>query len=68
LNLIESWGKMLRSLALKGRRFATWDEIVEAIIAAPASWNAHRHPFGWGGRRRRRIARRPGVAALPLAA
>jgi transposase len=68
LNLIESWWKILRSLALKGRRFATWDEIVEAIIAATAYWNAHRHPFGWGGRRRRRIARRPGVAALPLAA
>jgi hypothetical protein len=68
LNLIESWGKILRSLALKGRRFENWDAIVQAVIAATAYWNAHRHSFGWGGRRRRRIARRPGVAALPLVA
>ena len=27
LNLIEPWWKTLRSLALKGRRFETWDEI-----------------------------------------
>ena len=26
LNLIEPWWKVLRSLALKGRRFETWDE------------------------------------------
>jgi hypothetical protein len=28
LNLIESWWKIPRSLAGKGRRFASWDEIV----------------------------------------
>ena len=28
LNLIEPWWKVLRSLALKGRRFETWEEIV----------------------------------------
>ena len=31
LNLIEPWWKMLRSLALAGRRFETWDEIREAV-------------------------------------
>jgi hypothetical protein len=31
LNLIEPWWKTLRSLALKGRRFETWQEIVEAV-------------------------------------
>ena len=52
LNLIEPWWKVLRSLALKGRRFETWEEIVDAITAATAYWNAHRHPFVWGRRRR----------------
>ncbi len=31
LNLIEPWWKVLRSLALKGRRFETWAEIEEAV-------------------------------------
>ncbi len=31
LNLIESWWKVLRSLALKGRRFDTWDQGCQAI-------------------------------------
>lgn len=35
----------LRSLALKGRRFASWDEVCAAVREATASWNAHRHPF-----------------------
>lgn len=65
LNLIEPWWKILRSLALKGRRFATWEDVVTAIKAATAYWNAHRHPFTWGRRRRPRPARRPGIAALP---
>ena len=30
LNLIEPWWKVLRSLALKGRRFETWEEIAQA--------------------------------------
>ena len=51
LNLIEPWWKILRSLALKGRRFETWDEICQAVAAATAYWNAHRHPFVWGPRR-----------------
>ncbi|GHO57988.1 transposase [Ktedonobacter robiniae] len=52
LNLIEPWWKTLRSLALKGRRFETWEEVMRAVEAATAYWNAHKHPFGWGRRRR----------------
>ena len=68
LNLIEPWWKTLRSLALKGHRFDTWKEIETAIEAATTYWNQHRHPFIWGRRKRRRAARRPGLARLPLAA
>jgi transposase len=68
LNLIEPWWKMLRSLALAGRRFETWDEVCEAIAQATAYWNAHRHPFTWGRRRRHRPRRQPGIALLPKAA
>lgn len=68
LNLIEPWWKVLRSLALKGRRFASWAEIGDAVVAATRYWNAHRHPFVWGGRKRRRPARPSGVATLPVAA
>ena len=68
LNLIEPWWKVLRSLALKGRRFESWEEICEAIRAATAYWNAHRHPFVWGRRRRHQARRRPGVAQLAKAA
>ena len=45
LNLIEPWWKVLRSLALAGRRFETCDEVTEAIAQATDYWNAHRHPF-----------------------
>jgi len=45
LNLIEPWWKVLRSLALKGRRFETWEQVCQAIEAATVYWNAHRHPF-----------------------
>jgi hypothetical protein len=34
LNLIEPWWKVLRSLALAGRRFETWDGVTEAIAQA----------------------------------
>ena len=54
LNLIEPWWKVLRSLALKGRRFEAWAEIEEAVERATAYWNDHRHPFVWGRRRRHR--------------
>src|SRR3982750_4309773 len=65
LNLIEPWWKILRSLALKGRRFEAWPEIEEAVRRATAYWNAHKHPFRWGGKRRHRTARRLGVALVP---
>ncbi len=67
LNLIEPWWKVLRSLALKGRRFDTWDQVCQAIAAATAYWNAHRHPFVWGRRRRHRARRQAGIAVLPKA-
>jgi transposase len=65
LNLIEPWWKVLKSLALKGRRFATWEEVCQAVEEATAYWNGHRHPFVWGRRRRHRPRRRPGIAAGP---
>ena len=65
LNLIEPWWKVLRSLALKGRRFNAWAEIEQAVEMATAYWNAHKHPFIWGRRRRHKTAKRFGVAALP---
>jgi DDE superfamily endonuclease len=68
LNLIEPWWKVLRSLALKGRRFETWDEVCQAIAEATRYWNAHRHPFVWGRRRRHRPRRRPGIGLMPKAA
>jgi transposase len=68
LNLIEPWWKILRSLALKGRRFESWEEITEAVERATEYWNAHRHPFRWGQRRRHQPRRAPGIARLPHAA
>jgi transposase len=40
LNLIEPWWKVLRSLALKGRRFETWEAVCAAIAEATQYWNA----------------------------
>jgi transposase len=68
LNLIEPWWKILRSLALKGKRFETWEQICAAVEAATRYWNAHRHPFVWGRRRRHRPRRQPGIARVPAAA
>jgi transposase len=68
LNLIEPWWKVLRSLALKGRRFETWEQVCDAVAAATTYWNAHRHPFRWGRRRRHRPARPAGVGLLPQVA
>jgi DDE superfamily endonuclease len=68
LNLIEPWWKILRSLALKGRRFANWEELGRAVTAATAYWNTHRHPFHWGQRRSPRSGRPPGIARVPLVA
>jgi transposase len=68
LNLIEPWWKVLRSLALKGRRFETWAEVWQAVQEATAYWNAHRHPFFWGRRRRHQARRQPGIGLLPKVA
>jgi DDE superfamily endonuclease len=68
LNLIEPWWKVLRSLALQDRRFGGWAEIEAAVERATACWNAHRHPFTWGRRRRHRPRRRFGVGAIPKGA
>src|SRR4051794_14383607 len=65
LNLIEPWWKVLKSRALKGRRFETWEEVCRAVAEAPAYWNKHRHPFVWGRRRRHWPRCRPGIAAVP---
>ena len=64
LNLIEPWWKVLRSLALKGRRFETWQAICEAVAQATSYWNQHRHPFVWGRRRRQQPRRRAGIALV----
>jgi transposase len=68
LNLIEPWWKILRSLALKGRRFANWEQVGTAVEQATAYWNAHRHSFVWGRRRSRAVAHPSGVATLPMPA
>jgi transposase len=68
LNLIEPWWKTLRSLAFKGRRFESWQELAQAAADATAYWNAHRHPFVWGHRRRHRPRRRPGIGLTPRVA
>jgi hypothetical protein len=39
LNLIEPWWKVLRSLALKGRRFESWEEVCQAVREATVYWN-----------------------------
>lgn len=64
MNLIEPWWKVLRSLALKGRRFESWEEVCQAVREATTYWNAHRHPSVWGRRRRHQPRRRPGIALL----
>jgi hypothetical protein len=68
LNLIEPWWKTLRSLALKGNRFESWVEIEAAVAKATQYWNDHKHPYVWGRRRRHRVTRRGGLAALPQVA
>jgi hypothetical protein len=68
LNLIEPWWKTLRSLALKGRRFETWAEIEAAVVKATQYWNAHKHPYVWGRRRRHRSPRTAGIGLTPKVA
>lgn len=47
LNLIEPWWKQLRSLALKGRRFETLDDLTEALNGSLNYWNDHKRPYFW---------------------
>ena len=49
LNLTEPWWKQLHSLALKGKRFETKDQLATAVTVteAVAYWNAHKHPYVW---------------------
>ena len=65
LNLIEPWWKTLKSLALKGRRFETWEEVEAAVERACGYWNEHSHPYVWGRRRRHHTPRQLGVARMP---
>jgi transposase len=51
LNLIEPWWKVLRSIALKGHRFANWNELCDYVRAGTEYWNNHAHPFRWGRKR-----------------
>jgi hypothetical protein len=67
LNLIEPWWKVLRSLALRDRRFESWQHIESVVDRATEYWNDHRHPFVWGRQRRHRPKRSPGVAAVSSA-
>jgi hypothetical protein len=68
VNLMEPWWQVLRSLALKGRRFETWAQVCQAVADATRYWNAHRHPCVWSRRRRHQPRRRPGIGRLPKAA
>lgn len=47
LNLIEPWWKQLRSLALKGKRFETVEEVKDSLIAGCDYWNAYKRPYKW---------------------
>ena len=47
LNLIEPWWKQLKSLALKGRKFETQDELETSLWEALDYWNQHRYPYRW---------------------
>ena len=66
LNLIEPWWKTLRSLAFAGQCFGSWQAVEQAVKEATDYWNAHRHPFVWGRRRRHQVPRSPGILWLRL--
>lgn len=55
LNLIEPWWKQLKSLALKGRRFDTCEELAQSLLAALDYWNAHKHPYHWKKRPQQQV-------------
>ena len=66
LNLIEPWWKDLRSLAFSGQCLQSWEAVCEAVEQATDYWNAHRHPFVWGRRRRHQVRRSPGIALVAV--
>ena len=47
LNLIEPWWTQLRSLALKGRRFDSLQQLTASLHDAVAYWNDHKRPYTW---------------------
>ena len=66
LNLIEPWWKQLRSLALKGRRFETIDELIETLNAALDYWNTHKHPYLWKKKPTQQVALLGGFNTSPI--
>ncbi len=60
--------KDLRRLGLRISDQPSLLEVTAAVEQATAYWNAHRHPFRWGHRRRHQPRRQPGIARLPIAA
>ena len=66
LNLIEPWWKQLRSLALKGRRFETLDELTQALNAALDYWNTHKHPYHWKKKPQEQVTLLGGFNVSPI--
>jgi transposase len=67
LNLIEPWWKQLRSLALKGRRFESTEELRQALHDALDYWNAHKHPYTWKKKPQHQMLLVPGGFGTSLA-
>ena len=67
LNLIEPWWKVLRSLALKGRRFETWSE-TKKPSGAPPRTGTRTSILSSGAAGGGTPPRRSGVAVVPNAA
>src|SRR4051794_38330742 len=63
LNLIEPWWKILRSLALKGRRFETWAEIAQAVEPPPPTGTSTNIPSSGAVAG---VIGRPAASASPL--
>ena len=62
LNPTAPWWKTVRSLALKGRRFATWEAICWAVDRATPYWNGALAPLRLGLRRQHRSRCKLGIA------
>ena len=55
-------------LSATGQRFEDWAQIEKAVEGATAYWNAHKHPYIWGRRRRRKPKQTLGIASVPFVA